>query len=97
MPWNSSPGYASTRNVTVLIRPDAADVGLVDVRVDLHLRQVGRDDEQRRRLHARGDRLADVHAALDHDAVDRRGDGAVIEVDLRLVQVGLRLDDDGLR
>ena len=68
----------------VLARPDAADVGLVDVRVDLHLRQVGGDDEERRRLHAGRDRLPDVHAALDDDAVDRRRDHGVIEVDLAL-------------
>ena len=55
-------------------RPDAADVGLVDVGVHLHLRQVRGDDEERRRLHAGGHRLADVHAALDDDAVDRRRD-----------------------
>ena len=65
--------------------------GFVDVGVDLHLRQVGGDDEQRRRLHAGGDRLADVDAALRHDAVDRRRDDRVIEVDLVLVDRRLRL------
>ncbi len=81
----------------VLVGPDAADIGFVDVGVDLHLRQVRGDDKENRRLHAGGDCLSDVHAALDHDAVDGRVDGAVIEVDLRLAQAGLRLDDGGLR
>ena len=81
----------------VLTGTDAADVGFVDVRVDLHLRQVGGDDEERRRLHAGRDRLADVDAALDDDAVNRRRDDRVIEVDLVLVDRRLRLADRGLR
>ena len=77
----------------VLARTDAADVRLVEVGDDLHLRQVGGEDEQRRRLHAGGDRLADVHVARDDQAVDRRGDDRVLEVDLVLVERGLRLRD----
>jgi hypothetical protein len=69
----------------VLIRTDAADIRFVDVGVDLHLGQVGGDDEERRRLHACRDRLADVDISLCHDSVDWRGDDRVIEVDLALV------------
>jgi hypothetical protein len=50
---------------------------------DLHLRQVLGDREQRRRVEARGDRLARVDLARDHDAVDRRGDRGLLEVVLR--------------
>ena len=56
-----------------------------------------RDHEQRRRLHARGDGLPDVDVARDDDAVDRRGDDGVAEVDAVLVQRGARLDDLRLR
>ena len=73
--------------------PDAADVGLVDVRVDLHLRQIRGDDEQRRRLHAGRDRLADIHVALRDDAVDWRRDHGVIDVHLILIHGRLRLAD----
>src|SRR5207253_5558513 len=76
-----------------LARPDAPDVGFVDVRVDLHLGQVRGDDEERRRLHAGRDRLPDVHVALDDDAVDRGGDDAVLQVDLVLVDAGRGLRD----
>jgi hypothetical protein len=79
-----------------LARADAAHVGLVDVGVDLHLRQVGGDDEQRRRVHAGGDGLADVDIARDHDAVDGGFDDGVLQVDFALVQRGLRLDHRGL-
>jgi hypothetical protein len=80
----------------MLAGTDPADIRLVDVGVDLHLGQVGGDDEERRRLHARGDRLADVDAALNDDAVDRRFDHGVREVDLVLVDRRLRLADGGL-
>ena len=80
-----------------LSRPDSPDVGLVDVRVHLHLRQVGGDYEQCRRLHAGSDRLPDVHAALNDDAIDRSRDHRVIEIHLRLIEVRLRLRDRGLR
>ena len=43
------------------------------------------------------DRLALVDAALDDDAVDRRGDDRVVEIHLRLVDRGLGLHDRRLR
>ncbi len=43
------------------------------------------------RLEGRGHRLADVDAARDHDAVDRRVDDGVAEVELGLVDGGHRL------
>ena len=61
----------------LLARAHAPDVGLVDGGVDLHLRQVVRDHEQDRRLERRGHRLAHVHVARDHDAVDGRRDDGV--------------------
>jgi hypothetical protein len=47
----------------MLPRTNAADIGLVEVGDDLHLRQVSRENEQSRRLHAGGDRLPDVDVA----------------------------------
>jgi hypothetical protein len=58
----------------------AADVGFGDVGVDLHLGEVLRDREERRRLQAGGDRLPDVDGARDDDAVDRRDDDRVLEL-----------------
>ena len=74
-------------------RFDAADIGFVDGRPDLHLRQIPRDEEQARCVQAGNDCLADVHAAINDDAADRRVDGAEIQIALRLVQIGLRLRD----
>ena len=79
----SPSGKASTLNVTGLPRLDAADVGLVHLGVDLHLRQVLRDREDRRRLQRGGDGLADVDVARDDDAVDRRADHRVVEIGAR--------------
>ena len=90
---NVSFGYASTRNRTRLLHLNLADVGFVDAGVDLHLLQVLRDHEERRRLHARRNGLADVHVARDDDAVDRRADDRVAEVHLRLIERSLRLHE----
>ena len=79
-----------------LARPDAADIRLVQVRDDLHLRQVCGEDEQGWRLHAGGDRLSDVDIARDHEAIDRGRDDRVLEVHFVLVQRRLGLDDLGL-
>jgi hypothetical protein len=65
-----------------LPRTNPTDIGLVDVCADLQLGEVDGDDDQRGRLHARGHCLPDVHASPGDDAVDRRGDDGVIEVDL---------------
>ena len=73
-PRNSSSGYASTVKRAIWPTLHAADVRLIDVRLHLHLGEVLRDREQRRRLERRGDGLADVVLAVDDDAVDRRDD-----------------------
>ena len=91
MPRNVSVGIGVHPECDDLVRADAADVGLIEVRHDLHLGQVRGEDEQRRRLHAGGDRLADVDAARNHQAVNRRLDDRVLQVDLVLVDRGLRL------
>ncbi len=62
------------RKPHVLPIDDRADVALVHRRQDLHLRQVVRDEEQLRRLHARDHGLPELDGALDDDAVDRRVD-----------------------
>ena len=63
----------------------------------LHVAQVLCDDEELGRLQARRHGLADVDAALDHDAVHRRADLGALEVDLRLRERRLALLDRGHR
>ena len=72
-----------------------ADVRFADARVDLHPRQVLRDQEQGRCLKARGHGLADVDVARDHGAVDRRDDVGEAEVDLGRVERRFLLADIG--
>ena len=74
----------------------AADIGLADIGVHLHLHQVLRDDKEGGGLEAGHDGLTDVHGAGDHNAVYRRVDGGIAEIQfgggegrLRLVQLGL--------
>jgi hypothetical protein len=57
-----------------LAGPDAVDVGLVDLGVDLHPAQVLSEGEQDRRLQAGGHGLTTVDVAPDHHPVDRRPD-----------------------
>ncbi len=73
--------------------PDAANIRFVEIGDDLHLGEIGGQHEERRRLHAGGDCLADVHAARDHEAIDWRFDYGVLKVDLVLAERGSRLCD----
>ena len=57
---------------------DAADVGLIDVGLHLHLGHVLRDGEERRRGEGGGHGLADVVLAIDDDAVDGGDDLRVL-------------------
>ena len=75
---------------------DVADVGLVHGRPHQHVAEVLGQQEQAGRIHAGHHRLADVHAAVDHHAVDGRGDGGVAQVDLGLLGGDLRLIELGL-
>ena len=86
-------GIGVNREGDVLPGVNHADVGFVDARVQLHLGEIAGDDEQRRRLEAGRDGLADVHAPGNDDPVDRRGDDRVLPVDDHLVErgAGLRL------
>ena len=81
----------------VLAGTNAADVRFVEVGDDLHLREIGRQNEQGRRRHAGGNRLPDVDIAGDDQSVDRRADDRVLKVDLVLVERGARLSDLRLR
>ena len=67
---------------------DAPDVRFVDRRVDLHVREVVGDHEQRGRLQRGRHRLAHVHVAGHHHAVDGRADDGVGQVDLGLLDGG---------
>ena len=90
VPLNDCVGIRVDREGRDLALADAADVGLVDVREDLHLREVLRDHEERRRLERRRDGLADVVAAAHDDPVDRRDDARVREVRLGLLELRRR-------
>ena len=72
---------------------DAADVAFADIGIDLHLGEIGGDQEQGRRLEARRDRLAHGDVARHHGAVHRRNDIGVVQIDLRGVERGLVLLD----
>ncbi len=67
-----------------LVRPHPADVGLVDVGVDLHVPQILRHQEQGRGLQRGRDRLPEFDRALHDHAVDRRADLRVAQIDLDL-------------
>ena len=70
--------------------PDLADLRFVHASIDLQLTQVGREHEELCDVHARLHGLADVHLPVDDDAVDRRADDRVAQVELGLVQVRFR-------
>ena len=91
LPLKRCPGNASTVKYVGMPTCEPPDVPLGDVRVDLHLGEVLRDREERRRRERGGDRLPDVDAARDDDAVDGRDDVRVREVHLRLVERRRRL------
>src|SRR5207244_10629772 len=74
---------------------DAADVRFVDDGPDLHLCQILGDQKQAGRGQARHHGLADVDAAIDDYAADRRDNGRVIEVLLGLLEGGGGLVDLG--
>ena len=75
---------------------DLADVGLVDVDLDFHLLEVFGDGEQDRRLQRRGDGLAGIDIARQHDAVDRRDDARLLEIGFVERELGGRDADIGL-
>ena len=81
----------------LLTDPDLADIGLVDVDLQFHVAQVLGDHEQDRRLQRRGDDLTGIDAALQDDAVDRRADAGLGEVDLVEPQIGFDHLDLGER
>ena len=77
-------------NVAGLPTLHAADIGFRDVGIHLHLGQVLRDLEQRRRLQACGHGLSDVHVARHHHAITGACDIGVIQVGLGLCERRLR-------
>ena len=79
-----------------IIAGDLADIGLVDLGIDLHLGEVLGDGEQLGRRHAGRDRLPGLYRALDHHAVDRRADIGAFEIDAGAVERGLALRQRGL-
>ena len=64
---------------------------IADVGVHLHLGEILRDEKQCRRLEAGRHGLADVDVARDDDAVDRRRDVGVPQIDAGFVERGLCL------
>ena len=68
-----------------------ADIGFIDIGLDLHAAQVLGQREEHRRLQRGGDGLAGLDAALEHDAVDRRQDARFGDFDL--LEMYVRLGD----
>ena len=90
-------GIGVHRERGFLVHLNAADVGLVDVRLHVHLGEVLRDAEQLRRRVRRLHRLTHVHVPRDHHAVDRRSDPGVIQIQLGVLQVRIGRGDLGRR
>jgi hypothetical protein len=63
--------------------------------MDLHVAQILRDREERRRRQGGGHRLPDVDVARDHRTVDRGPDDRVLEIELGAGQLRLRGRDLG--
>ena len=82
-------GIRIHREIDRLVLCHHSHVGLGHVRVDLHLREVVCDRKDYRRLQTRGHGLADIDAARDDLAIDRRCDGAMLEISLSLVERAL--------
>ena len=74
----------------------APDVAFADIGIDLHLREVGGDQEERRRLEACRHRLADRDVAGNDGSAHRRHNVGVIEIHQRQFERRLILLDDGL-
>ena len=88
-------GKGVDREAGVCAFDGAGDVGLADVGVDLHLGQIGGDQEQGGGLKARGHGLAGGDIARHHRAVHRRDDVGVIQIDLGGLQRRGLLGDRG--
>ena len=70
------------RELHFLTFGDAAHVGFGDGGVDLHLGEIVHQREKDRCVHARIDGAAFVGLAVEHHAVDRRGDHGAFEIEL---------------
>src|SRR5690606_3934197 len=73
----------------LLADPDLANVGLIYGGLEFHLSQVGGNDEKNRRLQRGGDGLTGIDRARQHDSVYGCVDGALGEVRLLQLQVGI--------
>ena len=73
----------------LLVQPNVSDVGLGDRRVDLHLREIVHDREQRRRVQRGRHGLADLGEAVDDDAINRRVQRAATQVGPATLERGL--------
>ena len=81
-------GMGIDREGGLVAHRDTADVGFVDVDLQLHPRQVFGQGEQDRRVQRGGDDLALFGGAVQHDAGDRAADLGLGQVALRLGQAG---------
>ena len=75
-------GKSVNFEIDVLPGLNRSYIALIRGDIDLHLREVLRDGEQRRRLQRRRDRLANVYAARNDRAIDRRANDGVVQVGL---------------
>ncbi len=79
-----------------IVARDLPDIGLVDLRLDLHMIEVLGDGEQLRCLEARRHGLPDLDRPVDDDAVERGADIGALEIDAGAVQRRLVQRDIGL-
>ena len=77
------------RKIDILIDGDDANVRFRHVGVDLHFGEIVRNHENNRRLQTGRYGLANIDTARDHDAINRRRDGAMIEVRFRFIERAL--------
>ena len=74
-----------------LPRGDVADIGFIHICIELHFRQILCDLEDGGGGKRCCYRLAHIHAAGDHCAINGSGDLSMCEVDLGLIEHRLRL------
>ena len=75
--------------IDVLIDLNHAHIRFRHIRVDLHFGKIVRNRKDDWRLQTGCDRLTNVDAARNHHPIDRRRDGAMVEIGLCLVQRAL--------
>ena len=71
--------------INVLSNLYDTDIRLSHIRIDLHLREIICDLKNHRGLQTGGNGLANIDAARDHHAINRRCDRAVLKIGFRFI------------